>query len=84
MWPDQVSNQGPPAYESDVLPTALCGPAWNSEFKEKINGIIHFERYSIYYTLLKAFSFTNLYFVYKPSKSGHKPGFTGYITKANL
>ena len=27
MWPDRVSNPGPLALESDVLPTVLCGPA---------------------------------------------------------
>ena len=26
MCPDQVSNSGPLALESDVLPTAICGP----------------------------------------------------------
>ena len=31
MWPDQVSNQGPLALESDELPTVLHGPA---EFKQ--------------------------------------------------
>ena len=33
MWPDRVSNPGPPTYESDALPIALRGPA----FKE-LNG----------------------------------------------
>ena len=28
MWPDRVSNPGPPTYESGALPIALCGPAW--------------------------------------------------------
>ena len=27
MWPDRVSNPGPPTYESGVLPIALRGPA---------------------------------------------------------
>ena len=27
MWPDQVSNPGPPTYESGALPIALRGPA---------------------------------------------------------
>ena len=27
MWPDRVSNPGPPTYESGALPTALRGPA---------------------------------------------------------
>ena len=27
MWPDRVSNPGPPTYESDALPIALRGPA---------------------------------------------------------
>ena len=32
MWPDRVSNPGPPTYESGALPIALRGPAcvqWN-------------------------------------------------------
>ena len=29
MWLDRVSNPGPLALESDVLPTALLGPAVN-------------------------------------------------------
>ena len=28
MWPDRVSNPGPPTYESGALPIALRGPAW--------------------------------------------------------
>ena len=28
MWPDRVSNPGPPTYESDALPIALRGPAF--------------------------------------------------------
>ena len=28
MWPDQVSNLGPPALQSDALLTALCGLAF--------------------------------------------------------
>ena len=27
MWPDRVSNPGPPTYESDAQPIALRGPA---------------------------------------------------------
>ena len=27
MWPDWVSNPGPPTYESGALPIALRGPA---------------------------------------------------------
>ena len=27
MWPDRVSNPGPPTYESAALPIALRGPA---------------------------------------------------------
>ena len=27
MWPDWVSNPGSLALKSDVVPTALCGPA---------------------------------------------------------
>ena len=34
MWPDRVSNQGPLAYESDVLPTGLHGLA---HFRSKGN-----------------------------------------------
>ena len=31
MWPDRVSNPGPPCYESGALPIALRGPAaWRS------------------------------------------------------
>ena len=30
MWPDQLSNPGPLALESDVLPSALHGPAEQS------------------------------------------------------
>ena len=28
MWPDRVSNPGPPTYESGALPIALRGPAF--------------------------------------------------------
>ena len=28
MWPDRVSNPGPPTYESGALPIALRGPAY--------------------------------------------------------
>ena len=31
MWPDRVSNPGPPTYESGALPTALRGPAGPGE-----------------------------------------------------
>ena len=34
MWPDRVSNPGPPTYESGALPTALCGPARVSEIEK--------------------------------------------------
>ena len=27
MWPDRVSNPGPPTFESGALPIALRGPA---------------------------------------------------------
>ena len=27
MWPDRVSNPGPPTYESGALPIVLRGPA---------------------------------------------------------
>ena len=27
MWPDRVSNPGPPTYESGALPIALRGPS---------------------------------------------------------
>ena len=30
MWPDRVSNPGPPTYESGALPIALRGPATHS------------------------------------------------------
>ena len=30
MWPDRVSNPGPPTYESGALPIALRGPAIRS------------------------------------------------------
>ena len=30
MWPDRVSNPGPPTYESGALPIALRGPAASS------------------------------------------------------
>ena len=30
MWPDRVSNLGTLAFESDALPTALRGPAYES------------------------------------------------------
>ena len=33
MWPDRVSNPGPPTYESGALPIALRGPA--PEIKSK-------------------------------------------------
>ena len=29
MLPDRVSNPGPLTYESDALPIALRGPAWD-------------------------------------------------------
>ena len=32
MWPDQVSNPGPPTYESGALPTVLRGPAITAKF----------------------------------------------------
>ena len=35
MWPDRVSNPGPPTYESDALPIALRGPAQNGIKKIK-------------------------------------------------
>ena len=31
MWPDRVSNPGPPTYESGALPIALRGPAGAKE-----------------------------------------------------
>ena len=37
MWPDRVSNPGPPTYESDALPIALRGPASNVRYQS------HFE-----------------------------------------
>ena len=35
MWPDRVSNPGPPTYESGALPIALRGPAKNVWKKSK-------------------------------------------------
>ena len=37
MWPDRVSNPGPPTYESGALPIALRGPANHvrKQFKHK-------------------------------------------------
>ena len=32
MWPDRVSNPGPPTYESGALPIALRGPAHKKGF----------------------------------------------------
>ena len=42
MWPDRVSNPGPPTYESGALPIALRGPAnkYISIFSHKV--IKHF------------------------------------------
>ena len=37
MWPDQVTNPGPLALESDALPTAVRGPAQIS----MMNGYTH-------------------------------------------
>ena len=38
MWPDRVSNPGPPTYESGALPIALRGPAIvNVNNSHKIN-----------------------------------------------
>ena len=31
MWPDRVSNPGPPTYESGALPIALRGPATHAD-----------------------------------------------------
>ena len=41
MWPDRVSNPGPPTYESGALPIALRGPAlylhvYNPQYKHYI------------------------------------------------
>ena len=33
MWPDRVSNPGPPTYESGALPIALRGPAGGKMIK---------------------------------------------------
>ena len=38
MWPDRVSNPGPLALESDMLPTALRGPAKLIASKKLITG----------------------------------------------
>ena len=34
MWPDRVSNPGPPTYESDALPIALRGPAVHKVYQD--------------------------------------------------
>ena len=31
MWPDRVSNPGPPTYESGALPIALRGPTFTKD-----------------------------------------------------
>ena len=36
MWPDRVSNPGPLTYESGALPTALRGPAAETENKQEL------------------------------------------------
>ena len=35
MWPDRVSNSGPPTYESGALPIALRGPATDFEINSQ-------------------------------------------------
>ena len=35
MWPDRVSNQGPLAFKSDALPTALRGPAVFQSYQDE-------------------------------------------------
>ena len=39
MWPDRVSNPGPPTYESGALPIALRGPADDLAFMVLFNRI---------------------------------------------
>ena len=41
MWPDRVSNPGPPTYESGALPIALRGPAFVTE-KSSLKIISHY------------------------------------------
>ena len=33
MWPDRISNPGPPTYEPGALPTVLHGPAQRIKIK---------------------------------------------------
>ena len=37
MWPDQVSNLGPLALESDALPPALCGLATATQLSDMLD-----------------------------------------------
>ena len=46
MWPDRVSNPGPPTYESGAQPTALRGPA-------VVNEPSVFEPLKVYFSLVR-------------------------------
>ena len=43
MWPDRVSNPGPPTYDSGALPTALRGPANFRSRMKPLNSGFHIE-----------------------------------------
>ena len=47
MWPDRVSNPGPPTYESGALPIAPRGPASIKTIHDILD-IILYIRYLIY------------------------------------
>ena len=47
MWLDRVSNPGPLAHESDVLPTALSGPAIHLRNTSKWNIVMKLYIYQI-------------------------------------
>ena len=40
MWPDRVSNPGPPTYESGALPIALRGPADDQSNSGNIDSVV--------------------------------------------
>ena len=48
MWPDRVSNQGPPTYESGALPIALRGPA-----RKIVTNLLKYLSKIDYYEILK-------------------------------
>ena len=43
MWPDRVSNPGPPTYESGALPIALRGPARSGTYRVTMLDQVHTE-----------------------------------------